>query len=362
MASKRSDGYYLLPNGRYKTRYRDAEGIQHWATFDTKTQARQWRESNLVAIREGSWVDPSSGQATLAEVYRELHTTRDYAPATLANHAEAWKRINPTLGHRSIARISPADVDQVLAAIEAPSMKEKVRLLISTLYTQAGQTANPAKRRVAPATRASRKREAPKPKRYLRSEELARLLAEIPERYRVLVHVMARVGLRPGEAYALRVGKFDPMKRTLLIDTAASGDTKTGESRTVNLPAAVAEELVAHIEDWSPESLVFPGPRGAMIQAGNFRNRVLSHAADRAGVPGLTPNDLRHSAVSWAISLGANVYDVQKMVGHSKPSITLDVYGALWDTSQHELAERMDAAIRAEAQAQPSGEVVSFPS
>jgi hypothetical protein len=26
------------------------------------------------------------------------------------------------------------------------------------------------------------------------------------------------------------------------------------------------------------------------------------------------------------------------MVGHSKPSITLDVYGELWDTSQEELA------------------------
>jgi integrase len=275
MAGKRRDGYYLLPNGRYKTRYRDADGIQHWATFDTKTQARQWRESNLVAIGEGSWVDPSAGLITLAQLYDELHVAREYAPATLASQVETWKRIGPTLGHRSIARISPTDVDRVLATIDAPSMREKVRLPISTLYNHAGHT-NPAKRKLAPSTRASRKREGAKPKRYLKADELARLMTEIPERYRVLVHVMARVGLRPGEAYALRVGKFDPMKRTLLIDTAASGDTKTGESRTVNLPAAVAEELVAHIEDWTPDALIFPGPRGAMIQAGNFRNRVLS--------------------------------------------------------------------------------------
>ena len=46
------------------------------------------------------------------------------------------------------------------------------------------------------------------------------------------------------------------------------------------------------------------------------------------------------------------------MVGHSKPSITLDVYGELWDTSQEQLAAKLDEAIRAEAHVQPSGEVV----
>jgi integrase len=46
-----------------------------------------------------------------------------------------------------------------------------------------------------------------------------------------------KFGLRPGEAYALRVGKFDPLKRTLFIDTSTSGDTKTGEARTVVLPS-----------------------------------------------------------------------------------------------------------------------------
>jgi integrase len=59
-------------------------------------------------------------------------------------------------------------------------------------------------------------------------------------------------------------------------------------------------------------------------------------------------NDLRHSAVSLAVAHGANVYHVSKMVGHSKPSITLDVYGELWDDSQETLAAQLDAAIRAE--------------
>ena len=47
----------------------------------------------------------------------------------------------------------------------------------------------------------------------------------------------------------------------------------------------------------------------------------------------------------------ANVYDVQKMVGHAKPSITLDTYGFLWPGSSERLAEKLDEAIRSEGSA-----------
>jgi integrase len=130
------------------------------------------------------------------------------------------------------------------------------------------------------------------------------------------------------------------------------------------LPLVVAEELAAHIErwgDWNEGSLIFGGERGAMLDGGNFRSRVFGPAAEPAGLPPrLRVNDLRHSAVSFAVALGANVYAVQRMVGHSKPSITLDVYGELWDTSQEQLAEKLDAAIRAEASPALSGEVVNL--
>ena len=82
------------------------------------------------------------------------------------------------------------------------------------------------------------------------------------------------VSYQPGSA--LRVGRFDPLKRTLLIDTAAGGDTKTGEARTVVLPAVVAQELGAYVDrwsDWKPDALIFPGERGAMLNGGNFRRR-----------------------------------------------------------------------------------------
>jgi hypothetical protein len=138
----------------------------------------------------------------------------------------------------------------------------------------------------------------------------------------------------------------------VLIDTAASGETKTGESRTVVPPLSwlrSCEPISSSGSDWKPGSLIFPGERGAMLDGGNFRRRVFALASVRAEVnDGLRVNDLRHSAVSFAVAHRANVYHVSKMVGHSKPSITLDVYGELWDDSQEQLATKLDEAIRAE--------------
>jgi hypothetical protein len=59
-------------------------------------------------------------------------------------------------------------------------------------------------------------------------------------------------------------------------------------------------------------------------------------------------------AVARAIASGATVYSVQRMVGHSKASVTLDVYGYLWDDSAETLAENLDAVIRQARATQPT--------
>jgi integrase len=152
-----------------------------------------------------------------------------------------------------------------------------------------------------------------------------------------MVELMARMGLRPGEAYALTVGKFSPATAvptrrpaTLRIDTSTSGTTKMGESRTLRLPGAIAETISAHIDRFAPADPDAPmfGP----IDDDNFRRRTFATAVEAAKIKGkLSPNTLRHTAAAFAISTGANVYDVQKMLGHTTASVTLNVYGDLFD-------------------------------
>jgi integrase len=47
-----------------------------------------------------------------------------------------------------------------------------------------------------------------------------------------------------------------------------------------------------------------------------------------------------------AIRAGANVKAVQRMLGHPKASMTLDVYADLFDDDLDSVAANLDAAIR----------------
>jgi hypothetical protein len=77
----------------------------------------------------------------------------------------------------------------------------------------------------------------------------------------------------------------------------------------------------------------------------NFRPRVFDPAAERAGLVGVTPHELRHTAASLAVAAGANVKVVQQMLGHPSAAMTLDVYAGLFGDDLDALADRLDDAF-----------------
>jgi integrase len=124
---------------------------------------------------------------------------------------------------------------------------------------------------------------------------------------------------------------------------------KTGERRSVPFPASLDDELAALMVGKRREDLVFTGTRGAVLRGGNYRNRYFSAAVaecqkDDETFPDITPHDLRHTAASLAVSAGANVKAVQRMLG--KASMTLDVYADLFDDDLDVVADRLDTAIK----------------
>jgi len=63
------------------------------------------------------------------------------------------------------------------------------------------------------------------------------------------------------------------------------------------------------------------------------------------GQDGLTPHEMRHTAASLAISAGANVKAVQRMLGHASAAVTLDVYSDLFDSDLDTVSAALDEQI-----------------
>jgi integrase len=102
------------------------------------------------------------------------------------------------------------------------------------------------------------------------------------------------------------------------------------------------EELIQSVgQDWTNLDLVFPSGVGTPLTASNIR-RDFRQLLAASRLPKIRFHDLPHTAASLMLNHGIPVLIVSKRLGHSKPSITLDVYGHLIPSRQEEAAQLMD--------------------
>ena len=129
----------------------------------------------------------------------------------------------------------------------------------------------------------------------------------------------------------------------------ASVPKSSAGRRQVALPGLVVSALEEHLARYSEaasDGLVFPAPEGGYLRLENFRKRVWSPAITAAGVAPLRVHDLRHTCASLAIAAGADVKDLQRMMGHASAALTLDRYGHLMPGQARSVADRLDEMAR----------------
>jgi integrase len=258
----------------------------------------------------------------------------------------------PTWSAVPLSAVTHADVSAWVTALAAQGLApatvrqaHRVLSLVLSLAVRDGRLAR------NPADKVRLPRAASPEKRFLTHAQVA-ALAEAAGDDGIVIRVLAYCGLRFGELAALRVSRVDLMRRRIVVAEAVTeiaghlvlGTPKAHQKRSVPIPRSIAEDLAPLLAGKSPDDFLFTSPQGGALRPMNFRRRRFDPAARAAGMDGLTPHELRHTAASLAVSSGANVKAVQRMLGHKSAAMTLDVYSGLFDDDLDALAERMDAA------------------
>ena len=161
--------------------------------------------------------------------------------------------------------------------------------------------------------------------RHLSKEEIFKVLdAARPDR-RPLLQLMIFTGLRKGELAHLEWSDIDFDNRVLHVQPKSDWTPKGGDPRTIPLNnhalAALrqAESAKERRGDRDTNQLVFPGRKGHLDDI-----RVcLNGACDRAGVPRVRIHGLRHTFGSIMAMEGADVFSIQKAMGHKDIKTTM---------------------------------------
>ena len=163
--------------------------------------------------------------------------------------------------------------------------------------------------------------------------------------FRCILQVLITTGLRRGECLGLQWADIDFQNATLTVNRATtytpeSGITvaapKTAHSiRTIPVvPSTLSllKQLQKQQEREHPATLltgafVFsrPGDQFAPRDPSAI-TRHMKRFVRSAGLPDVSPHDLRHSCASLLLSSGADIKSVQEILGHADASTTLNFY------------------------------------
>lgn len=316
----------------YYLRYFDAAGRQRQhkigghgeITFDQAKKAAQRLRSEVVL---GGSPAEAEAEKKAIPTYAELaeqHIAHAKTYQKRPENTEAVIRghLIPRFGKLLLTEISQQEVAKWLAEKRdsglAPATVEKLRVTLGKSFALAatwnlpGGQANPV--RGIPRPKYSNARS-----RYLSAPEAARLRVAIEgsrnKRLADIVWLLLLTGARVSELLHAKRADVDTARKVWFIP-----DSKTGKSRHVPLSGA-AIEIIDKLPTYDKCDLLIPNPKTKKPFVS------IKHSWDtartEAKLPGVRIHDLRHSAASFMINAGIDLYAVGRVLGHADHKSTM---------------------------------------
>lgn len=352
--------------GRWLVRYRDPSSKERTKTCATKGEALHWAQEQERRMRSLEWTDPQRAKLTVSEWAEQWRTTLTVKPKTMASYDSLLTTcVLPRWGAMRLDRITAGEVRSWIAAMTGAKGRPLsasrrtqaffgLRSMLDLAVEDGRLPKNPARPAAGGAKRMVPKLPKSRTHTYLTHEQL-HALADNAGDYRTLVLVLGYCGLRWGEATALRLSDVDLLHGRLHVRRSVSdvngalvfGTPKNHATRSVPVPGFLHGDLGALMDGCGPDDLLFTSPKGGPLYLRNFRYRDFDPAARAAGLTGITPHVLRHTAASLAVAARANVEAVQRMLGHASASMTLDTYAGLFEDDLDGVASRLNEAASA---------------
>lgn len=181
------------------------------------------------------------------------------------------------------------------------------------------------------------------------ADEVRRFLAAIKIdkyfwRYHDFAYALFHLGCRPSELIGLRWGHVDLEGRKVVIcESLSRGEdgqtagyarqrrgTKTGNIRYLPLDDEMLTLLKGRRPvDATPDSLVFPAPRGGPIDDHLFSQRCWRSICEKAEIPYRSPYVARHTCLSHIVEATGSLAQAAAVAGHANLSMVSKTYGHL---------------------------------
>jgi integrase len=172
------------------------------------------------------------------------------------------------------------------------------------------------------------------------------------QKYRTLFLTAIMTGARQGEVLGFKWSDVDFQKKQLQVSrTYNHGRFFTPKTKGSARRIDIAPMLLKELAGWKLKSggtdddLIFPNEAGEPLNYSNMVQRYFLKGLRDAEIPRVRFHDLRHTYASLLLSQGENIKYIQTQLGHSTPTVTLNIYSHLMKDSNQEAACRLESTI-----------------
>ena len=172
------------------------------------------------------------------------------------------------------------------------------------------------------------------------------------EKHHTLFMLAIMSGVRQGELFGLKWSDILWETSQLHIQrTYNNGEWYRPKSKASIRKIDLGPTVIKQLKKWklacppNELDLVFPNETGQPLNHHNVVRHNFYPALKKAGNKRIRFHDLRHTYASLLIAQGENIKYIQKQMGHSKPSVTMDIYAHLMDEENPEAAKKLDDTI-----------------
>ena len=349
----------------YRVRYRDPDRVERSRTFERKIDAERFAAEVESDITRGDYLDPRAGQVLLVDWADKWLSTVSVKPKTKASYESLLRsRILPAFGRRRLENLRPSDIQGWVSAMHEEGLSasriRQAAVVLRQILDAAVQDRLIAR---SPCERIKLPRLKHEEAAYFEPDVVDRIIEAIDPEYQVLFRVLGMLGLRWGEAAALRRRHVDLLRKRLRVEDSLGevsgqfvfGTTKSHAVRVLPIPPSLGKALERHLKgvEGDPDSLLFRGPKGGPLRYRYAYMSLWRPALDELGLPAVGLHTLRHSAAARLISAGASPKAVQSVMGHRSAAFTLNVYGHIFETDLDALGELLEKEVSTAVSVQP---------
>ncbi len=295
-------------------------------TFDQV--AKEWLQNKKLNIRASTW-----------SVYKG-HTENHFNEFTgLKINQISIQKVEKYIKIRQTAGMNISTLRKILS-----SMRQIFQLAVKRNYCQI----NPVDFADKPKSQGPDKQI-----KILTRDEISIFLNSVKDqKYNMLFSLAIFSGARQGELLGLKWSDILWADKQIFIQRSYNNgsfyDTKTkGSTRRIDIGPAMLKKL----KEWrlacppGELDLVFPTINGNPINHNNLVSRHFLPGLVRAGLERIRFHDLRHTYASLLIDQGENIKYIQSQLGHSNPTVTLNVYAHLMDKTNQAAAIKLEKAV-----------------